>query len=303
MGHRIVEEPWAAVAADIMGPLPRSKAGFMYILIMQDLFTKWVEIVPLRVAKGKKIEAAFRELIINRWGTPQVLLTDNGTEFVNTTLRQVAEEYKIYHTTTPPYHPQANHVERINRILKTMIISFIEKDHGTWDQYHSEFRFAYNPAYHTSLKSSPAFLNLGRDPQPTNSLRRQINNGLEIEPRSPESWKERMKKIQSMRDWVIKNLDDAFAKQSRYYNLRRRNVRFYQGDLVLSRCRVLSSKVKNISAKLSPRYLSPYRISKILSPTVYELCDLNHKFIGKSYIEDVKPFVPPKEDPESISTS
>ena len=108
-----------------------------------------------------------------------------------------------------------------------------------------------------------------------------------------------MEKIQSMRDWVIKNLDDAFAKQSKYYNLRRRQLRFHEGHLVLSRSRVLSSKIKNISAKLCPRYAGPYRVSKVLSSTAYELCDLTHKFVGKSHIEDLKPFIPPNEDPLS----
>ena len=89
----------------------------------------------MHVAAGKKIESAFREFIINRWGTPQVLLTDNGTEFVNNMLSQLAQEFNIVHTTTPPFHPQANPVEWINRILKTMIVSFIGNDHGTWDQY------------------------------------------------------------------------------------------------------------------------------------------------------------------------
>ncbi|XP_070154043.1 uncharacterized protein [Polyergus mexicanus] len=52
MGHRVVEGPWTMMAADIMGPFPKSKAGFAYILIVQDLFTKWVECFALRAAKG-----------------------------------------------------------------------------------------------------------------------------------------------------------------------------------------------------------------------------------------------------------
>ena len=219
MGHRVVEEPWTVVAADIMGTLPRNKSGFQYILVIQDLFTKWIEVIPLRVATRKKIESAFREYVINRWGTPQVLITDNGTEFVNNTLLQLAQEFKIFHSTTPPYHPQANPVERVNRILKTMIVFFIENDHGNWDQYLPEFRFAYNTAFHTSRKSSPAFLNLGRGPFPTNSLRKRVSAKPEVERRTPESWQERMHRVQSIRDWVIKNLDDAFAKQSKYYNV------------------------------------------------------------------------------------
>ena len=102
-----------------------------------------------------------------------------------------------------------------------------------------------------------------------------------------------MDKIHSMRDWVIKNLVVAFAKQFGYYNLRHGKLRFHKGDLVLSRCRVLSSKVKNMSAKLNPKFIGPYRVSKVLSPTVYELCDLSNKFVSKSNIQDLKPFIPP----------
>jgi Integrase core domain. len=157
MAQRTVQQPWSLVAADIMGPFPPSRTGHTYLLVIQDLFTKWIECSPLRKATGKNIRQAFDDLIVSRWGTPQVLLTDNGTEFVNHTIREWAEEFNIHHTTTPPYHPQANPVERVNRVLKTMIVSFLERDHRDWDLHLPEFRFAYNTAYHSSLQTSPAF--------------------------------------------------------------------------------------------------------------------------------------------------
>lgn len=80
------------------------------------------------------------------------MLTDNGTELVNGTLKSLVQEYNIYHITTPPYHPETNPVERVNRILKTMIVSYIDKDHRFWDQCLDEFRSAYNTAYHSSDK-------------------------------------------------------------------------------------------------------------------------------------------------------
>ena len=83
MGQRIIEQPWIVVAADIMGPFPRSKTGFQYVIVIQDLFTKWIECVPLRSATGQRIKDPFKKLVINRWGVPQVLLTHNGTEFDN----------------------------------------------------------------------------------------------------------------------------------------------------------------------------------------------------------------------------
>jgi len=160
MGRRIADGPWTVIAADVIGPLPRSKAGFQYILVIQDLFTKWVECRALRSATAIKIRETLEDLVISRWGVPKFILTDNGTEFVNKIIKSFAEENKITHTTVPPYHPQANPVEQVNKILKTMIIFFIEKDHREWDRYLSKFRFAYNTAFHSSLGTSPAFLNL-----------------------------------------------------------------------------------------------------------------------------------------------
>ncbi|KMQ84618.1 reverse ribonuclease integrase [Lasius niger] len=134
MGRRIADGPWTVIATDIIGLLPRSKAGFQYILVIQDLFTKWVECKALRSATGSKISEALEELVISQWGAPKFLLTDNGTEFLNKVIKAFTEEHNITHTTVPPYHPKANPVERVNRISKTMIISFIDKDHRAWDE-------------------------------------------------------------------------------------------------------------------------------------------------------------------------
>lgn len=71
------------------------------------------------------------------------------------------EFYGIKFLTTPPYHPQANPVERSNRTLKTMISMYIENDHRDWDKYIPEFRHAINTAVQSTLKVSPAFLNFG----------------------------------------------------------------------------------------------------------------------------------------------
>jgi len=70
-------------------------------------------------------------------------------------LRAFAQENGITHTIIPPYHLQVNSVERINRILKTMIIAFLDQNHCNWD---INFCFAY--ALRTIFLSALA-LNLG----------------------------------------------------------------------------------------------------------------------------------------------
>ncbi|KAM0725812.1 Retrovirus-related Pol polyprotein from transposon 412 [Formica fusca] len=274
-----------------MGPFPASRSGFAYLLVLQDLFTKWVECCPLRKANGKKIREAIDDLIINRWGAPRVILTDNGTEFINRELKAFAEEHGIAHVTVPPYHPQANPVERVNRILKTMITAFIEQDHRDWDLHLSEFRFAYNTAYHTSMQATPAFLNFGREPPSVSSRREGPEPEIEIEETATAKWKERMERIQALRDWVIENLETAHQRQSRYYNLRRRDRRFVVGDQVLKRQHVLSSAAHAISAKLTTKFHGPFKIAKVLSSVVYEIADQEDRAIGKVHVKDLKPYI------------
>jgi len=41
---------------DLIGPLPKSKRGHIYALVMQDYFTKWPKAIPLKDATTKSWE-------------------------------------------------------------------------------------------------------------------------------------------------------------------------------------------------------------------------------------------------------
>ena len=71
--------------------------------------------------------------MILRWGTPRILHTDNGTEFVNEIIRELTEKFKIRQKKTPKYYPQANPTERYNRTIKQIIKAYLENDHAIWD--------------------------------------------------------------------------------------------------------------------------------------------------------------------------
>ncbi|KAL7293051.1 hypothetical protein TKK_0013495 [Trichogramma kaykai] len=173
MSSRVVERPWVIVASDLM-EFPRSKSGNKYLIVFQDLFTRWIEVKPLRKADGKSVARALEELILFRWETPEYFLSDNGKEFDNKLLASVLQEYGVKHVTTAPYNPQSNAVERSNKTLKTMISIFVKNDHRDWDLHVHEFRHAMNTAVQSSTKMSPAFLNYGRHPTPVKSLRREV---------------------------------------------------------------------------------------------------------------------------------
>ena len=108
-------------------------------MLFQDLFTKWIEVEPLRAANAKKIMDSFLDIVVTRWGTLEVLHSDNGTVYNNNSVKELAATFGIHHSFSPLYHPHANLIEPTNRILKTIFISFIRDDHQDWDVYINDF--------------------------------------------------------------------------------------------------------------------------------------------------------------------
>lgn len=78
---------------DVVGPLVRSSRGNKYLLIMQDKFTKWVELHPLREQKTRPIINALKEKVILRYGCPRILITDNGSQFRATEFANLLNEF------------------------------------------------------------------------------------------------------------------------------------------------------------------------------------------------------------------
>ena len=206
-------------------------------------------------------------------------------------MEQICKSMGIIHTKNPVYHPQANPTERVNRVLKTMIVSFLGNNHGDWDLHLNEFRFAYNTAVHGSLKVSPAFLNFGWDPLPFRSMRRELEGTTQHKQPDVFKWTERMKRLIHLRDWVTKNLNRAFENQARYYDNHHRNRSFKVGDLVLKPNRKLSNKSDGVASKLLQKFEGPFKIKRRLSPVVYTLVTSDGKFAGKEHIRNLKPFV------------
>jgi len=63
------------------------------------------------------------ENIATGFGYPKVLMSDQGTHFLNRTIEELIEEFQIYHQNSTPDHPQANEiVQQFNKILEHALI-------------------------------------------------------------------------------------------------------------------------------------------------------------------------------------
>ncbi|GFU48506.1 transposon Tf2-8 polyprotein [Trichonephila clavipes] len=106
------------LAIDLFGPLPESKDGKRWILIIEDCTTKWVELFALPNATAKECAITLIEEVLLRYGIPRCLISDNGTQFVSAVIQQICYLLNIHQSLIPVYHPQTNPVERKNRDLK-----------------------------------------------------------------------------------------------------------------------------------------------------------------------------------------
>ena len=65
----IIGEPYQRIAMDIIGPLPRTRRGNRFILVLSDYATRYPEAIPLRKITAKKVAEGLIE-IFARHGIP-----------------------------------------------------------------------------------------------------------------------------------------------------------------------------------------------------------------------------------------
>ncbi len=104
---------------DLVGPLPASEDGYLYILTMVDRTTHWLEAVPLKNMSASLCVETFLSSWVARFGVPETLTSDRGTQFSSAAWAAFCSKLGTRHVMTMAYHPQANGlVERTHRQLK-----------------------------------------------------------------------------------------------------------------------------------------------------------------------------------------
>ncbi|KAL5497311.1 hypothetical protein EMCRGX_G013768 [Ephydatia muelleri] len=157
--------PFQKLSWDIMGPLPAAASGCRYILVVTDLFSKWVEAFPLKSTDSLTLARVLVDEIVCRYGVPHYLHSDQGANFVSTVIQSLCSKLGIKRTQTTPYHPQGNgQVERFNRTLEAMLSKVVADNQKDWDEHLQTVLFAYRTAVHDSTGFTPFSVMFGRSP-------------------------------------------------------------------------------------------------------------------------------------------
>uniref|UniRef100_A0A0G4I3X3 Integrase catalytic domain-containing protein n=1 Tax=Chromera velia CCMP2878 TaxID=1169474 RepID=A0A0G4I3X3_9ALVE len=166
--------PFQKVGIDVKGPLPTSRRGNRFVLVITCALTRWPETFALPEVPTWVVAKILFEEIICRYGFIEELVSDRGTNFLSEIVRELLTLMKVRHHTTTGYHPQANGIpERFNRSWAEGVGKQLDQKKGDWDLYLQPYNAAYRTASYAETGLSPFELLFAHTPQPPNPIGKQ----------------------------------------------------------------------------------------------------------------------------------
>ena len=162
-------QPGEAVGMDV-GTLPWADGDYRYFLLMVDLFSHYIEAVPLKDQTAKSIVNAFLEGWVYRGhGVPRVVLTDQGKNVDGLVITELCRDFGIEKRHTIPYHPESDgmaerHIGFVKQVIRCLILER-DLEKGSWPSVLPEVTFYCNSLDNASSKVSPHMLAFGRQPR------------------------------------------------------------------------------------------------------------------------------------------
>jgi hypothetical protein len=263
--------PFAVWGLDILGPFPRTVDGYRYLYVAIDKFTKWPEATPVvNITKASAI--AFLKSIVCRFGVPNPIITDNGTQFKSRHFQEYCEDIGIQLCFASMAHPRSSgQVERANaeilRGLKIRTYNDLEKHDAKWVDQLPSILWGNRTTPSRATGETPFFLVYGAEA----CLPPEITMGsLRV-----QAFDEELQEQQCSQD--VDLVDErrwrAAVRNARYNQaLRRYHQLFVHSRELRVRDLVLRRIINREGLhKLSPSWESPFKVSKVCRPSSVRL--------------------------------
>lgn len=267
------------IATDLYGPIIMSRRRNRYVLVVMDLFSKYVCVRPLKVASGKTVSEMFKKHILPKYKNTKFVLSDNGPQYRSQKWKTMLRKSRLKPIYISKYRPQCNPTERVMRELGRHLRTYAYKKHKDWDEYLASFEDVMNNLPHDSTGYAPVQVQYGKTPK------NPLKDVITVPGRTARINKRRISQQ------ALENIEYNAERRNRTHNKEHKERGFTEGDLVLVKNRKLASRSDDGCKKFYKLYIGPYEVKRVKHPNAYELRSVKtNKDLGLRHIADLKPF-------------
>jgi hypothetical protein len=219
-------EPFETLNIDSIGPVPTDDRGNIYILVIIDCFSRFVELYPIPDTSALHAARCILQHL-GRYGAPRRIRTDNGSQFVNKMVDELIDMVGSEHQLSLAYSSEENAiVERANKEVMRHLILLDKRVVDEWSLYLPLVQRIMNASVHSALQLSPAQIIFGNAITLDRGIFREQKARQVDEKQIPLSeWAENMQKRQKLILTLAKaaqqatddfHIVQASAKQTEY---------------------------------------------------------------------------------------
>ncbi|GFW96247.1 transposon Tf2-8 polyprotein [Trichonephila clavipes] len=252
--------PLSTYHVDFIGPLPFTNKSYQHIFTVVDAFIKFTWLYPVKTVSA---ESALEKLKQQQktFGNPIRIISDRGSAFTSKLFNDYCDEENIQHLQIATGVPRGNgQVERIHRTLIPVLTKLSLDDSTKWYKYVDRLRRILNSTISRSTKWTPFELLVGIKMRNKEDI---LIKDLLLE----EMAKELLEQREFLRNDAKKNIETLQSENRKTYNRRRKKASLYkEGDLV-----AIQRTQFGAGLKLRPKFLGPYKVTKVNSKDRYEV--------------------------------
>jgi len=139
-----------------LADIERTNDHYKYLLCCIDIFSRFAYVVPLKTKDATTIKSALDRIFKKE--VPEILCSDNGSEFKNEQVKRLCTRYNISQTffQVGDKHKMAM-VERFNRTIRDLINKYLTAYQTTrYINVLDKLVHNYNNTYHSGIKGKPS---------------------------------------------------------------------------------------------------------------------------------------------------